>query len=655
MIPTPEDALNRHLPDPPLTKKPLSFLEWASAGIGMAALLAEMSRRINPSIENGSGSIVIHTIILVSVGLVCIQGIPILVQEIASKRRGTADYYMLSLLIFCLVGAALEAQKNWQNHFLGILPIIFAGYGISKRKYRDYQEGLQLASDTLEAGGGPEIDVLEESRETHTVGLESVKAGDLLKITTGKRIWISGIIVQGFGLINQASSESSPVPRRCRKGDTVKPGEILIEGALVVRATENGQAPPRPIESHPQTWLEQFQALIFNRRQNLLRIIWINFTVFIICAQFTYSQIHGDWKDGLLPAVSLLIGLNPWGIVLILPLLWRRRFTVTAFKGIRFRNLKLVEIFSDQLEIVMEKTGILTEPGISRKKIILSKHFRGKSPFLVRAFRAMEEEAGISLGAHYFSADPNAKKLTVKQLLQSDKGTIEAEVFDEEEHRIFIRVGSLRSMPYFTHNGFKQLNTQVGEVPPRQRLFVTLNDIPAAIFVWDEMTKDAGLELLSEASAHGLPIKIITKDPRSKLESFNGHPVQKVASANEKMQIVLDIQKNKKQVLYLGYGRNDVPALASASAGMMVENGDPFALPFSDAVLTNAGLRLVVGEWLRFKKARSIAKNITLTALLQVLLILLLTITQTLNPWLATLLTGLTGSVMMLQTFRVEK
>lgn len=655
MTPTPEDALDRHLPDPPLTKRPLSFLEWASAGIGIAALLAEMIRRSFPSLQDGVGFIIIHTIIGVAVGLVCIQGIPILAQEIASKRRGTADYYMLGLLAFCLIGSAFEAQKNLQNHFLGILPILFAGYGISKRKYREYQESLQLASNVLQEDGGPVLEVLEESRKSHTVGLESVKTGDLLKVETGKRIWVAGIIRKGFGLVNQASPQSTPVPRRCSKGDTVNPGEILIDGQLIIQATENGSPLPESNKEFPPTWLAQFQALAFNRRQNLLRIVWVNFIIFIICAQFTYSHLNGDWKNGLVPAVSLLIGLNPWGIVLILPLLWSRRFTVTAYKGIRFRNLKLVEMFSSQLEIVMEKTGILTEPGISRKKIILSKHFKGKSPFIIRAIRAMEDEARISLGAHYFSLDPSAKKVVVKQLLQSDKGTIEAEIFDEEEHRIFIRVGSLRSMPYFTHNGFKQLNTQAGEIPPRQRLFVTLNDIPAAIFVWDENTKEAGIELLKEASIHGLPFTILTKDSRSKLEKISGHPVQKVASAKAKMEIVRKIQNNKKQVLYLGYGRNDIPAMASASASMMIANGDPFALPFADAVLTNDGLKLLIGEWLRFKKARSIAQTITIAAISQAAIILLLTFTHTLNPWLATLLTGVLGTGMMIQTFRVEK
>ncbi|MCZ6672159.1 MAG: hypothetical protein O7C75_04390, partial [Verrucomicrobia bacterium] len=455
--------------------------------------------------------------------------------------------------------------------------------------------------------------------------------------------------------LNQASTQSSPVPRRCGKGDSVNPGEVLIEGNLIIQATEKGRPLPRPKEESPDSWLEQFQALTFNRRQNLLRIFWINFIVFIICAQFTYSHFKGDWSNGLMPAVSLLIGLNPWGIVLILPLLWRRRFTVMAYKGIRFRNLKLVEMFSRQLEIVMEKTGILAEPGISRKKIILSKHFIDKSPFLIRAIRAMEEEAKISLGAHYFSTDIKDIQVEVKQLLQSDKGTIEAEVYDEEEHRIFIRVGSLRSMPYYTHNGFKQLNAQIGEVTPRQLLFVTLNDIPAAIFAWDERIKEAGQEFLDQATAHGLPLRIITKDPRSKLEFFGKHPVQKVFSEEEKMHIVQDIQKNKKFALYLGYGRNDIPALANASASMVVENGDPYALPFADAVLTNSGLKLLVGEWLRFKKARSIAQTITITAVVQAFVILLLTFTQTLNPWLATLLTGITGTVMMVQTLRVEK
>lgn len=655
MTPSPEDALKGHLPDPPTTKRPLSFLEWASAGIGSLALLAEMVRRSFPHLETGTGLLVFQTVIFVSVGLALIQGIPVLVQELLSQRRGTADYYMLTLLAFCIFASAFRAQQNWQDHFLGILPILFAGYGISKRKFREYQKGLQLVSNALAAGGGPQIEVLEESRQTHRVDLASVKAGDLMKISAGSRIWVAGIVDRGYGLLNQASSRATPVPRRCGKGDTIMPGEVLIEGELIVRATENGQPPPRPKQEHPQNWLTQFQSLVFNRRQKFLTIFWINLTVFIICTQFTISHLEGDWRNALAPSLAILIGLNPWGIVLILPLLWRRRFTVTAFKGIRFRSLKLVELFNSQLELVVEKTGVLTEPGISKKKIILSKHFRGKSPFLIRAIRAMEKEAGISLGAHYFAPNPKEKEVRVKQLLHSDKGTIEAEIFDEEEHRIFIRVGSLRSMPYFTHNGFKQLNAQAGDQVPRQRLFVTLNDVPAAIFVWDEIVKEPGLTFLKEADTHGLPVTVVTVDGRTKLERIGGHPVHRLESAKAKMRVVQEIQKQKKQVLYIGYGRNDVPAMSAASAGIMIENGDPYALPFADAVLTNAGLRLVVDEWLRFKKARKIARRITVTAVTQGILVLLLNHTHAFNPWLATLLTGITGTVMMLQTLKVEK
>lgn len=654
MTSTPEDALDRHLPDPPQTKKPLSLLEWASVGSGAAALVCEILRRIYPNLQEGNGFLLVNSVFVIALIIVCIQGIPVLYQELLSKRRGTADIYMAILLVFCLAGSAFVAQKDLNQHFLGILPVLFAGYSISKQKYKEYQQSLQQASDSLEAGGGAEMDVIEESRKTHRVRLESIKAGDLVRVRTGHRIWVSGIISRGFGLLNQASPESSPLPRRVRKGDTVTPGEVLIEGELIFRAAENGTAPPRPDKEASSSWLDQFHALVFNRRQKLLRIIWINFTLLIIAAQLTYSQLNGDWRDGLVPSVSLLIGLNPWGIVLILPLLWRRRFTVTAYKGIRFRNLKLVELFSNQLEIVMEKTGILTEPGISRKKIILSKHFRGKTPFLIRAIRAMEQKAGLSLGAHYFSSDPKEQTVEVKQLLHSDQGSIEAEIFDDEEHRIFIRVGSLRSMPYFTHNGFKQLNAQVGEIPPRQRLFVTLNDVPAAIFVWDEQTKDAASAFLKEAKNHGLPTTLLTTDVRSKLESFDGTPIQHVQSAKEKMECVQELQKNKRKVLFIGYGRNDVPAMAAACSSMMIENGDPYALPFSNAVLTNDGLRMLVGEWTRFRNARSIAQKITLTAAVQAIVVLALTFNNILNPWLATLLTGVTGSIMLIQTLRVE-
>ena len=194
---TPEEALESQLLSPPLTKTPLSFLEWASASSGIFALMAETLRRLFPSIQEGNGFLAINTVILVAIGLVCIQGIPILTQELISKRRGVADYYMLALLVFCLVGSAVEMKKDLQNHFLGILPILFAGYGITKRKFREYNVGLQNAAYALESGEGPKLEIFEESKQSHTVGIETVKAGDYVKIKTGNRIWMAGIIHKG--------------------------------------------------------------------------------------------------------------------------------------------------------------------------------------------------------------------------------------------------------------------------------------------------------------------------------------------------------------------------------------------------------------------------------------------------------------------------
>ena len=82
---------------------------------------------------------------------------------------------MLTLFLFCLIGSAFEAQKNIQNHFLGILPILFAGYGITKRKYREYDQILQQTADALEAGDGPELEVVQESKYSKAVGIDSSK------------------------------------------------------------------------------------------------------------------------------------------------------------------------------------------------------------------------------------------------------------------------------------------------------------------------------------------------------------------------------------------------------------------------------------------------------------------------------------------------
>ncbi len=651
----PEEALNTQVPKPPNTRKPLSILEATSAVLGALALLLEIARRFYPELHDGTGYIWLYSLMALSFGVTTIHGLPILLKEFLSNRRSPADYYMIFLFIFCLAGSLMEAGRNLEEHFLGVLPILFAGYAICKRKYRDYNDSLEAAARDVQASQKPEIVLITDAVEGRNIRLEEVKTGDQLKVVTGQRIWVPGIIISGFALVNQSSPQGNPIARRCRTGDSVIPGEIVIQGTLIIQTTENGKPLPEgPEESH-LPWLEQFNNLSFNKRHNLYRIIWVNCVVGIICFQFAHSFFEGNWHSAIMPSIALGIGLNPWGIMLIAPLLWRRRFTITAYKGIRFQNLKLVELFNKPLEVVIEKVGVITQDGIQKKTIILSKHFHGKSQFLIRALEAIEEEAQYSLGTYYFSKGPSSVEITIKQIEISPDGCLEAEIYDEEEHGVFLRAGTLRSMPYFTHEGFKQLNAQSDGKPPRQRLFVTLNDIPAAIFSWDEKVNDSGITFLKEAQHHNLPIHILTLDSRSRFEQFNGIKVEKCLSAEEKLRKVSIIQKRKKLVMYIGNGRTDTPALAASATGMVMENGDPLAQIYSDAILSEKGLENLVDEWSRFRRAYKVSTQITAITLIQATIILSLAVSQLLSPWIATLITGLTGTINLVQALRLEK
>jgi len=210
-------------------------------------------------------------------------------------------------------------------------------------------------------------------------------------------------------------------------------------------------------------------------------------------------------------------------------------------------------------------------------------------------------------------------------------------------------------MPYYTHNGFKQLSAQDEEQSARQRLFVTINDIPAAILSWNEILRPEAEALVHEARKYDLPISIQTLDPLGKINEIGHLPVEKLSSPEEKAVAVSKIQTGRNPVLYLGFGRSDIPAIKAASGSIVMDNADPGIMDRADASIARESIAEIPRECLRFRRARRVANNISWITGTHAGVILTLAARDILNPWLATLISAITSGVMIALILRVEK
>jgi len=635
-----------------ITKRPITFLEWAGAILGCLALFAEMIRRISPSLNEAGGQWWFNIIIFTSLVLTLLLVLPVLLREWMSPRRGASDFYLALIMFVTLGGSIYLSMSNWEEHFMGVLPIVLAGYAICKNKYRTYQAALESVLEDLDRKGHPEIEVTNEGENQTRRAPEDIKTGDTIRVSPGERIWVAGIISKGYGSINQASTTALPVPRRVHAGDTVAPGEILLDGELFVQVTEDGK--PVFQKEKPRDWVNEYNQLSISRREKVLRHFWIFFIILIVAAQFISSHIDGNWVDGIMPAISMLIGLAPWGYLLAMPMLWRRRLTETASHGLRFHHLHLLEVLSRPIHVIVEKTGVFTNPGIVRKSIILSKYFRGKSAFIIRVLHSVEKASQYSLGSHYFTRSSDLD-VNVTRFQFSDTGCIEAEVFDPEEHRIFVRAGSLKSMPYYTHNGFKQLSAEEEGDTTRQRLFVTLNDIPAAVLSWDEKLRPEAVELVNQSRKYGMPLTVHTLDPLGRIKQVGNQPVEKLSAAMDKLQAVLDVSEKRELPVYFGFGRSDISAMSASAGAIMMKDSDPGLVDYAEASIDPRFLAHFPREWLRFCRARRAAKYISWITGTHAGIILTLAARNILNPWLATTISAITGAIMISTILQVEK
>lgn len=146
-----------------IEKRPISFLEWAGAILGFLALFAEILRRSVFDFDAQSGDLWFNLIIFVSLAVSLSLMLPTLFREWFSPRRGVADHYLALVMVVIIAASIYVGLKDWTHHFVGVLPIILAGYAICKNKYRAYQNCLEAVSEKLHKNKLPEVEVVNEA------------------------------------------------------------------------------------------------------------------------------------------------------------------------------------------------------------------------------------------------------------------------------------------------------------------------------------------------------------------------------------------------------------------------------------------------------------------------------------------------------------
>lgn len=438
-----------------------------------------------------------------------------------------------------------------------------------------------------------------------TVQIEDVKVGDIVIVRSGGSIPVDGTVIEGRGAVDQSALTGESVPVDKAEGDSVASATINTEGYLKIRADKVGEDTTlhqviRMVEEAggskaPIARLADKIAGIFV--PTVMAIALVTFVVWMI--------LGGGMENALNCAISVLVISCPCALGLATPVAIMVGTGRGAGLGVLFKNAQALENLHKVDTVVLDKTGTLTigKPAVTDVfpestdkdallRIAASLEMKSEHPFAKAIMAAAD---GIKLlDAEDFETIPG----------QGICANINGQKYYGGNKRLMDAVGvSVKEYPQIANSGKTLL------------YFAAQNgDYLGAIAAADVLKDDSQTAV---AAMHGLKLKVVmlTGDNQDTAkviaeQASVDHVISDVLPADKANEIA-KLRTDGRNVLMVGDGINDAPALVTADVGMAIGAGTDIAVESADIVLMNNSLH-AVADAISLSKAtiRNIRQNL---------------------------------------------
>ena len=454
------------------------------------------------------------------------------------------------------------------------------------------------ATDTLDAITKhlPSEANIIKNEKIVSVKLEEVAIGDTVIVSSGEKVLLDGEIIRGEGNFDESNltGESDPIYKSL--GSHVISGTISIDADVHFKATkdfehstlsnlvsllENAINKKPKIEQIANRLSEHFSTVI----------LFLSFATFF----FWYLYEGSGFEYSFMIAIAVIVIACPCALGLATPVATLVGLSLGAKKGILFKEAQQLETMAKADILVVDKTGTLTygKPEVMQvhkmsgydEGILYSLLIRSKHPIAKGVFNSLESNEKEILFDEY-------KQIQARGIVAYSKG-------------VEILGGNAKLMQDFEIDVDFQTQSSL--------FFFAINKKIVAIFELDDRVKDGADLLVQYLDKRDIKVIMLTGDHQLS--------AQKVASKiglneyhydltpEDKLSFVDKLQDDKKVVVMVGDGVNDILALAKADIGIVMGSGSDIAIDVGDVVLLDDSLKSLLASFAISKTTFSLIKQ----------------------------------------------
>lgn len=457
---------------------------------------------------------------------------------------------------------------------------------------------VELAPDTARVErNGAEIEI----------PASDVRIGDVVIIRPGERIPVDGTILSGHSSIDESLLTGESIPVEKAEGDAVICGSINKTGAFTFSATRIGDDTTLSKIIKLVEEAQSSKAPIAKIADQVSRffvpaVMSIALVTFIVWLALGYG-----FSFALSMGISVLVISCPCALGLATPTAIMVGTGKGAELGILFKNGPALETLGKANAIVFDKTGTITvgKPSITD---ILTFGTADKTTLLART-AALESRSEHPLS-----------EAIVEGALAEGLTLPEAEGFSAlpgfgvqgyvEGHRLLIGNPKLMEKEGIaTQACLSDYNHLAAE--GKTPLMIAEDHILVGMIAVADTVKATSAAAIAKLKSMGLTTYMLTGDNERTAEAIGKMVDVDTVIANvlpeEKASLVQKLEQEGKQVIMVGDGINDAPALAQSTVGIAIGNGTDVAIESADVILMQSDLKQIVAA---LELSRATVRNI---------------------------------------------
>jgi len=437
----------------------------------------------------------------------------------------------------------------------------------------------------------------------HEVEIDTLKAGDRLRVRPGEKVPVDGVILEGRSALDESlvTGESLPVSKEV--GAHVIAGTLNQSGSFVMRADKVGR----------ETLLSQIVQMVADAQRSRAPIqrladqvaSWFVPAVIVaaIAAFAAWASFGPEPKlaFGLVAAVSVLIIACPCALGLATPMSIMVGVGRGAQAGVLIKNAEALERLEKVDTLVVDKTGTLTEGKPKVVSIVAAPGFQ-ESDILRLA-------ASVERASEHPLADAVVRAAKERQLELNEVEGFDAPTGKGATGKVLGKAIVLGNAKYLASIGIDTASLD-GEAEQLRSDGATVIDIAidgrlAGLFAIADPVKTSTPEALKALAAEGINVIMLTGDNRTTAKAVAQRleisEVEAEVLPDQKSAVVTRLRNAGRIVAMAGDGVNDAPALAAADVGIAMGTG-------TDVAMESAGVTLLKGDLTGIIRARSLSQ-----------------------------------------------